>query len=174
MCILLETDDEERPPSGLQVATHVESRLLLKPCFQIQFLFSGRDAFCCFRLRFMDFPEAQKWISHPSQRQHCSADTSPSTSISENADGQYGVAHSLSQTVTPQISRMSRPPISTRVTTMESAMTRDPSFEVDWEDDDPNNPRNWPTWYKGIIIFAISFSTLVVYVFDSGPTRNRC
>jgi hypothetical protein len=47
---------------------------------------------------------------------------------------------------------------------MESTMTRDPSFEVDWEAEDPKNPLNWPTWYKGIVIFAISFSTLVVYV----------
>jgi hypothetical protein len=51
-------------------------------------------------------------------------------------------------------------------------MTRDPSFEVDWETDDPDNPRNWPTWYKGFIIFSISFSTLVVYVSGSWSMRK--
>lgn len=51
-------------------------------------------------------------------------------------------------------------------------MTRDPSFEVDWEAEDPKNPLNWPTWYKGIVIFAISFSTLVVYVSLSAPLQE--
>jgi len=110
----------------------------------------------------MDFPEAQKWISQTSQRPASMTDTSSSTSISEVADGGNGDIKAASQTITPQVSRMSRPPMSSGLTTMESAMTRDPSFEVDWEQDDLDNPRNWPTWYKGFIIFSISFSTLVV------------
>jgi hypothetical protein len=118
-------------------------------------------------LALMDYAEAQKWISHTSQRPDSLPDTSSSSSISENAQQQNGGGNVLSQSLTPQISRMSRPPLSTRVTQTESTITRDPSFEVDWEDGDPDNPRNWPTWYKGFIIFSISFSTLVVYVLVS-------
>ena len=65
--------------------------------------------------------------------------------------------------LTPQVSRTSRPE-ATRVATNASTWTSDPAFEVDWEEDDPENPRNWPLWYKSIIIFSISFGTLVVYV----------
>jgi hypothetical protein len=120
----------------------------------------------------MDFPEAQKWISHTSQRPASITDTSSSTSISDTAERRNGDINATMQSITPQVSRMSRPTMSSRLTTMESAMTRDPSFEVDWETDDPDNPRNWPTWYKGFIIFSISFSTLVVYVSGSWSMRK--
>lgn len=69
-----------------------------------------------------------------------------------------------SQSLTPPISRLFSPALSGRLTTIQSAETRDPSFEVDWDADDAENPRDWPTWYKGVVIFSISFSTLVVYV----------
>jgi len=64
--------------------------------------------------------------------------------------------------LTPQVSRVSRPP-ATRIATNASAWTTDPAFEVDWEDGDPDNPRNWPLWYKSIVLFAISYGTLIVY-----------
>ena len=42
------------------------------------------------------------------------------------------------------------------------SMTLDPNFEVDWEgDDDPDNPLNWSTWYKGLVIATLSWATLV-------------
>lgn len=40
--------------------------------------------------------------------------------------------------------------------------TMDPGFEIDFADDDPGDPKNWPLWKRGIIIFFISYSTLVV------------
>ena len=49
-----------------------------------------------------------------------------------------------------------------RVATTASTWTSDPAFEVDWQDDDPENPRNWPLWYKSLIIFTVAFGTLVV------------
>lgn len=39
--------------------------------------------------------------------------------------------------------------------------TSDANFEVDWDEDDPQNPLNWSTWYKGYIIGTLSWSTLV-------------
>jgi hypothetical protein len=64
--------------------------------------------------------------------------------------------------LTPQVSRVSWHPAE-RIATNVSTWTTDPAFEVDWEDGDPDNPRNWPLWYKSIVLFAISYGTLVVY-----------
>ena len=63
--------------------------------------------------------------------------------------------------LTPQLSRVSQHE-ATRIATNVSTWTTDPGFEVDWADGDPDNPRNWPLWYKSIVIFAISYGTLVV------------
>ena len=63
--------------------------------------------------------------------------------------------------LTPQLSRLSQHE-ATRIATNVSTWTTDPGFEVDWEDGDPDNPRNWPLWYKSMVIFAISYGTLVV------------
>lgn len=49
-------------------------------------------------------------------------------------------------------------------------MTLDPSFEVDFEDEDPQNPRNWPMWYKGLTIFSISYGTLIVVLYSTTYT----
>ena len=44
----------------------------------------------------------------------------------------------------------------------ETAMHPDPSFEVGWEGpDDPDNPLNWSSWYKGLVIASLSWGTLV-------------
>jgi hypothetical protein len=64
--------------------------------------------------------------------------------------------------LTPQVSRVSRLPAE-RIATNASTWTTDPAFEVDWQDGDPDNPRNWPLWYKSIVLFAISYGTLIVY-----------
>ena len=44
-------------------------------------------------------------------------------------------------------------------TSIASAASRPPDFEVAFEPDDPDNPKNWPLWYRAWIIFAVSFST---------------
>ncbi|OTB00600.1 hypothetical protein M426DRAFT_324152 [Hypoxylon sp. CI-4A] len=47
-----------------------------------------------------------------------------------------------------------------------SSASRPPDYEVTFDDDDADNPRNWSRWYRGWIIFAISYTTWVV-VFHS-------
>jgi hypothetical protein len=42
--------------------------------------------------------------------------------------------------------------------------TNDPGFEVDFADDDLGDPKQFPMWKRALIIFFISYSTLVVYV----------
>lgn len=50
--------------------------------------------------------------------------------------------------------------------------TNDPDFEVDWDEDDRRNPRNWPMWYKCMAIGFISWSTWVVVVYSTSYTTS--
>lgn len=60
-------------------------------------------------------------------------------------------------------------PLSRLATSIRTTGTTDPRFEVDWDgEDDPSNPRNWPLWYRAVIVVFLSFSTWVVYVTLSG------
>jgi hypothetical protein len=47
-----------------------------------------------------------------------------------------------------------------QATSIQTTATVNPRFEVDWDgDDDKLNPRNWPLWYRSLIIGAVSYST---------------
>lgn len=50
--------------------------------------------------------------------------------------------------------------------------SRPPDFEIDFEPDDPQNPRNWPLWYKGLAIGTVSFSTWVVVLYSTSYTAS--
>ncbi|PKX88823.1 MFS transporter [Aspergillus novofumigatus IBT 16806] len=49
---------------------------------------------------------------------------------------------------------------------------RNPDFEVDWEPDDPENPRNWSIWYRSFIVGAVSFSTTCVILYSTSYTSG--
>jgi len=54
-----------------------------------------------------------------------------------------------------------------------TANTQLPDFEVDWEDDnDPQNPQNWPVWYKAMAIAAISWGTFCTVVYSTSYTSG--
>ena len=55
-------------------------------------------------------------------------------------------------------------------TSIESAASRPPDFEVFFEPDDELNPRNWPLWYRGWVIFSVSFSCWVVVLYSTSYT----
>ncbi|KAK6593818.1 major facilitator superfamily transporter [Botrytis cinerea] len=50
--------------------------------------------------------------------------------------------------------------------------SRNPSFEVDFEDNDPDDPRNWPLWYRSYTIFAVSFATWSTVLYSSSYTSS--
>jgi len=50
--------------------------------------------------------------------------------------------------------------------------SRLPSFEVDFADDDPDDPRNWPMWYRGIVLACVSFATWVVVFYSTSYTAS--
>ncbi|KAK3376670.1 polyamine transporter 3 [Lasiosphaeria ovina] len=57
-------------------------------------------------------------------------------------------------------------------TSIASAASRLPDFEVAFGPDDPDNPRNWPLWYKAWVIFGVSFSTWVVVLYSTSYTAT--
>ena len=66
-----------------------------------------------------------------------------------------------------------RPAISRNATSVNTTATRDPDFEVDWDDgSDQLNPMNWPVWYKGMSIGFISWSTWCVVVYSTSYTTG--
>ena len=63
-------------------------------------------------------------------------------------------------TVSPQVSHgIDGAPLSRKATSVRTTATSDPRFEVEFEEDDQENPRNWPVWYKGLVIFFMSWTT---------------
>lgn len=48
--------------------------------------------------------------------------------------------------------------------------SRAPDFEVDFEADDPENPRNWPLWYRSMVIASVSYGTWVVVCYSTSYT----
>lgn len=77
----------------------------------------------------------------------------------------------LTLTIT-QASRQSATRTATRITTRGTTFTSDPEYEVDFEPNDPGNPRNWSFWYKAFAIFAISFGTLGVVMYSTSYTSG--
>lgn len=57
-----------------------------------------------------------------------------------------------------------------QITTVTTNMTTDPRFEVDFEDGE--NPQDWSIWKKSIVIFFMSFSTLVVVMYSTSYTAG--
>lgn len=63
----------------------------------------------------------------------------------------------------------------TQAKTGQSAATtgsRIASFEVDFTADDPDDPRNWPLYYRAWILFAVSFATWVVVLYSTSYTTS--
>lgn len=131
-----------------------------------------------------NFPAAERTYSHVSARRVIDeqSDTAPSietsspTSSVSVSHGEAFVAKPGAEILSPAETRATaRPSISreiTRFTTQGTAYTSDPSFEVDFAASDPEDPRNWPSWYKAFVVFAIAFSTLGVVVYSTSYTAT--
>ncbi|KAG9204374.1 hypothetical protein G6514_000830 [Epicoccum nigrum] len=57
------------------------------------------------------------------------------------------------------------------ITTTTTNMTTDPRYELDF-DDDGENPQDWPMWRKALVIFFMSYSTLVVVMYSTSYTSG--
>lgn len=93
-------------------------------------------------------------------------------SIEEQRHGfhEIGLAEPLAP-LTPVASRIEHPGLS-RTATGVSTMSLDPTWEITFDDDDKEDPRNWPKWYKGWIIFSCAISTTTVVLYSSAYTSG--
>lgn len=57
-------------------------------------------------------------------------------------------------------------PVEKRVT------TRDPAFEVTFNDNDARDPRLWSLWYKSFVIFTMGYSTTAVVLYSTAYTAS--
>jgi hypothetical protein len=67
---------------------------------------------------------------------------------------------------------MSRPYPTRTTTSIGTTGSRLPDFEVDFEPNDPDNPRNWPLWYRGLTIGTVSYATWTVILYSTSYTSS--
>lgn len=92
-----------------------------------------------------------------------SSDDVESTDDDLSIHNVYNDAESLAEA--KSITRVESKAISrfaTNRTGISVATTTDPNYEIDFEDGDPADPHNWPLWYRCVVIFFVSYSTLTV------------
>jgi hypothetical protein len=53
-----------------------------------------------------------------------------------------------------------------------SSSSRMPAFEVDFTPDDPDDPRNWPLWYRSMVIGSVSYATWAVVLYSTSYTSS--
>lgn len=59
----------------------------------------------------------------------------------------------------------------TRASVLTSA-SRPSSFEVDFEPDDPDDPHNWPVWYRAMLLGFVSYSTWATVLYSTSYTSG--
>ncbi|KAL2163433.1 hypothetical protein VTH06DRAFT_5490 [Thermothelomyces fergusii] len=55
-------------------------------------------------------------------------------------------------------------------TSVTSTTSGPPEFEVTIEAGDPENPRNWPLWYRAYTVLSVSYATWVVVLYSTSYT----
>lgn len=70
----------------------------------------------------------------------------------------------------PDLVQPYRPKTNRTTTSILTSGSRPPDFEIDFDEDDPENPRNWPLWYRSCVIGIISFSTWAVVLYSTSYT----
>lgn len=82
--------------------------------------------------------------------------------------------HALTVDLETEAEHEARPQLTYTRTGASIATTgsRLPSFEVDFGPDDPEDPRNWPLWYRGMLIGAVSYSTWTVVLYSTSYTSS--
>jgi hypothetical protein len=126
----------------------------------------------------LDSPSTeQKRKSTESASSNSSDDSSTDDGISIHVYDEHG---ELDNELTKTGSRIQTQPLSRYATGVSTRTgmsvatngTTDPGYEVDFEEDDPANPRNWPFWYRCCVIFFISYSTLTVVMYSTSYTSG--
>ncbi|MCJ1310001.1 hypothetical protein MMC25_003662 [Agyrium rufum] len=122
----------------------------------------------------MDDESATPSLDAPSANTSSATASIKNTQIAPIAVPKSNQDSSIKNILTPTVSRTSlRNPLARKVTSIRTIATTDASFEIDFGDhDDTSNPKNWPVWYKGIAVAAISWSTWTVAVYSTSYTAG--
>ncbi|KAL4880064.1 major facilitator superfamily domain-containing protein [Aspergillus karnatakaensis] len=67
-------------------------------------------------------------------------------------------------------SQMSEPSLMRNVTSIATNGTTDPNYEIDFEDGDGLNPKDWSSKYKAMAIAMLSYNTLVIVLHSTSYT----
>jgi hypothetical protein len=89
-----------------------------------------------------------------------------------NPDLLAPLERALSSSDQRAIEEMSRPYFTGTVTSIGTTGSRLPDFEVDFGPNDPDNPRNWPLWYRGLTIGTVSYATWTVVLYSTSYTSS--
>jgi len=91
-----------------------------------------------------------------------------------NSDPLSPLEHALTPDLETGAEHLARPELTYTKTGASTATTgsRIPSFEVDFESNDPEDPKNWPMWYRGLTIGAVSYSTWTVVLYSTSYTTS--
>lgn len=71
--------------------------------------------------------------------------------------------------------RQAREPIThtrTGASVATSIASRPPDFEVIFEEGDPENPKNWPLWYRCWILVVVAYTCLVTVLYSTSYTSS--
>jgi hypothetical protein len=91
-----------------------------------------------------------------------------------NSDPLSPLEHALTPDLETDAEHLARPALTYTRTGASLATTgsRIPSFEVDFGAEDLDDPKNWPMWYKGLTIGAVSYSTWTVVLYSTSYTTS--
>jgi hypothetical protein len=106
--------------------------------------------------------------------QNCRSHRQPSIESidSLNPDPLAPLELALSSPDQRAVEEMSRPYHTRTATSVGTTGSRLPDFEVDFGPNDPDNPRNWPLWYRGLTIGTVSYATWTVVLYSTSYTSS--
>jgi hypothetical protein len=116
--------------------------------------------------------ELEKEI-HVDRRSRHAASSHETDSINSNdSDPLEPLERALTPDQQTPEEHMARPFRSYTTTSIGTNGSRIPDFEIDFEENDPRNPRNWPRWYRGCILAAVSWATWIVVLYSTSYTSG--
>ena len=119
----------------------------------------------------MEVSTSEKQSQDDASSLHSHSLSNPSSSRTSSANSHHELEKAF-EPLSQHASRATGPPLSRHATTITSTFSREPDFEVDWDENDSANPVNWSTWYKGLTIFSVAWSTFVVVVYSTSYTSG--
>lgn len=119
----------------------------------------------------MEVSTSEKQSQDDASSIHSHTLSNSSSSHTSAADSHHELEKAF-EPLSQHVSRATGTPLSRHASTVASTRSREPDFEVDWDENDPADPVNWSTWYKGLTIFSVAWSTFVVVVYSTSYTSG--